>query len=95
MQKFNALQKFSSAQVWRVVVAVVTTTCNFSFSRLEFFISLGYPCLVHYPWLAIDFIPKLFSVKVKVLGGGICAYGWVTILLYCLWLNEHTHFSNT
>jgi hypothetical protein len=29
-----------------------------------------------------------------VLGGGICAYGWVTILLYCLWLNEHTHFSN-
>jgi hypothetical protein len=22
------------------------------------------------------------------------AYGWVTILLYCLWLNEHTYFSN-
>jgi hypothetical protein len=30
-----------------------------------------------------------------VLGGGISAYGWVTILLNCLWLNEHTHFSNT
>jgi hypothetical protein len=28
-----------------------------------------------------------------VLGGGIRAYGWVTILLYCLWLNKHTHFS--
>jgi hypothetical protein len=37
----------------------------------------------------------LLSVKVKVLGGGINAYGWVTILLYCLWLNEHTHFTNT
>jgi hypothetical protein len=36
----------------------------------------------------------LLSVKVKVLGGGIRTYGWVTILLYCLWLNEHTHFYN-
>jgi hypothetical protein len=36
----------------------------------------------------------LLSVKVKVLRGGISAYGWVTILLYCLWLNEHTHFIN-
>jgi hypothetical protein len=31
----------------------------------------------------------ILSVKVKVLGGGLCAYGWVTILLYCLWKNEH------
>jgi hypothetical protein len=30
-----------------------------------------------------------------VLGGGIRVYGWVTILLYCLWLNEHIHFSNS
>jgi hypothetical protein len=22
------------------------------------------------------------------------ASGWVTILLYCLWLNEYTYFSN-
>jgi hypothetical protein len=29
------------------------------------------------------------SVKVKVLKGGLCAYGWVTKLLYCLWKNEH------
>jgi hypothetical protein len=42
------------------------------------------------PWLEIGLLPKLFySVKVKVLGGGLCAYGWVTILLYCLWKNEH------
>jgi hypothetical protein len=29
-----------------------------------------------------------------VLGGGISADGWVTILRYCLWLNEHTQYSN-
>jgi hypothetical protein len=23
------------------------------------------------------------------------AYGWVTILLYCLWLNEHTYYFLT
>jgi hypothetical protein len=33
-------------------------------------------------WIASRII---FSVKVKVLGGGLCAYGWVTIFLYCLW----------
>jgi hypothetical protein len=27
----------------------------------------------------------ILSDKVKVLGGGLCAYGWVTILLYFLW----------
>jgi hypothetical protein len=40
-------------------------------------------------WSAIGII---LSVKVKVLGGGLCAYGWVTILLYCLWKNEHISF---
>jgi hypothetical protein len=34
------------------------------------------------------------SVKVKVLGSGLCAYGWVTILLYSLRLNEHNYYSN-
>jgi hypothetical protein len=33
----------------------------------------------------------ILSIKVKVLGGGLCAYGWVTILLYFLWKNEHIH----
>jgi hypothetical protein len=27
----------------------------------------------------------ILSIKVKVLEGGLFAYGWVTILLYCLW----------
>jgi hypothetical protein len=37
----------------------------------------------------------LLYVKVKVLGSGLCAYGWVTILLYCLWKNNHIYlFSN-
>jgi hypothetical protein len=37
-------------------------------------------------WLAIWISSEIIlSVKVKVLGGGLCAYGWVTILLYCLW----------
>jgi hypothetical protein len=30
-----------------------------------------------------------------VLRGGIRAYVWVTISLYCLCLNKHTHFSNS
>jgi hypothetical protein len=51
---------------------------------------LGTLALVGY-WFSIKI---LFSVKVKVLEGGISAYGWVTILLYCLCLNEHTHFTN-
>ena len=37
----------------------------------------------------------ILSIKVKVLGGGLCAYGWVTILLYCLWKNEHISFILT
>jgi hypothetical protein len=47
--------------------------------------------LVSY-WSATKII---LSVKVKVFGGGLCAYGWVTILLYRLWKNEHVSlFSN-
>jgi hypothetical protein len=34
----------------------------------------------------------ILFVKVKVLGGGLCVYGWVTILLYCLWKKEHISF---
>jgi hypothetical protein len=48
---------------------------------------LGERCgtLVSY-WSASKII---LSVKVKVLGDALCAYGWVTILLYFLWKNEH------
>jgi hypothetical protein len=51
----------------------------------------GALALVGY-WFATKII---LSVKVKVLGGGLCAYGWVTILLYCLWKNEHIHLFLT
>ena len=37
---------------------------------------------------------ELFSTKVKVLGVA-SSYGWVTILLYCLWLNEHIRYFLT
>jgi hypothetical protein len=56
--------------------------------------SLGERCatLVGY-WSASKII---LSVKVKVLGGGLYAYGRVTIFLYCIWKNEHISlFSNT
>jgi hypothetical protein len=42
------------------------------------------PTLVGY-WSSTRII--LF-VKFKVIGGGLCAYVWVAILLYCLWKNE-------
>jgi hypothetical protein len=36
--------------------------------------------------LVLGFASKIILfVKVKVLGGCLCAYGWVTMLLYCLW----------
>jgi hypothetical protein len=72
--------------------------CNLQFQFFwvglfdQFWLSLlGTLALVGY-WFAIEI---LLSVKVKVLGGGINVYGWVTILLYFLWLKEHTHFTNT
>jgi len=46
----------------------------------------------------LDWILRLwFSSKIILSGlrwsGVASAYGWVTILLYCLWWNEHTYFS--
>ena len=41
----------------------------------------GVLALVGY-WFSTKII---LSFKAKVLGGGLCAYGWVKILLYCLW----------
>jgi hypothetical protein len=52
---------------------------------------LGALALVGY-WSAFGII---LSVKVKVLKVGLCAYGWVTILLYCLWRNKHISYILT
>jgi hypothetical protein len=99
----SQLHKTSGAQVWRgnaaTTVAIGILAFGSTFSWLWFGISawslvilawcasLGERCatLVGY-WSASRII---LSVKVKVLGVGLCAYGWVTILLYCLWKNEH------
>jgi hypothetical protein len=79
-------------QVWRgaAAVAAVAATC-ISISRLDFLLGLWIYLLDIVALVGYLFATKiLLPVKVKVLGGGLCAYGWVTILLYCLWLNEHT-----
>jgi hypothetical protein len=52
---------------------------------------LGALALVVY-WSATKII--LF-VKVKVLGGGLCAYGWVKIFLYFPMVKRAHPFSNT
>jgi hypothetical protein len=49
--------------------------------------TLGERCATLVGYLSASRI--IMSVMVKVLGGVLCAYGWVTILLYCLWKNEH------
>jgi hypothetical protein len=93
----SQLHKTSGAQVWRGIAAgaALISVLDWRFSWLWFGISawslvilywcasLGERCatLVGY-WISFGII--LF-VKVKVLRGGLCAYGWVTILLYFLW----------
>jgi hypothetical protein len=36
------------------------------------------------PWLAIGLLPELFCLSRLRCSGGLCAYGWVKILLYYL-----------
>jgi hypothetical protein len=99
----SQLHKTSSAQVWRgsEVAVAATGILDFgcTFSQLWFVLFAW--SLVILSWCASlgersttlviywsDF-RIILSVKVKVLGGGLCAYGWVTILLYCLCKNKH------
>jgi hypothetical protein len=99
----SQLHKTSGAQVWRGSVAATAATrildFGWTFSWLWFGLSawslvilsscdsLRERCatLVGH-WYASRII---ISIKVKVLEGGLCAYGWVIILLYCLSKNEH------
>jgi hypothetical protein len=106
----SQLHKTSGAQVWRGSAAATAATGILAFGwtwslgyGLDFLLGFwlfllgalplekGALPLVGY-WSATGII---LSVKVKVLGGGLCAYGWVTILLYCLWKNEHISFILT
>jgi hypothetical protein len=105
LQKSSAhCRNLVSAQVWRVVVAATSATCIFSF-RLG--LSLGYglefsPCALALERGTLHLLairPRVcfqnYSLSRLRCSGVALAYGWVTILLYCLWLNEHTYFSNT
>jgi hypothetical protein len=97
----SQMHKTSDAQVWRGIATATAAAATgisvlaWTFSWLWFGLSawflvilawcasLGERCAtwVDY-WIASKII---LSIKVKVLGGGLYAYGWVTILLYCLW----------
>ena len=97
----SQLHKTSGAQVWRGSAAATgilafgwTWSLGYGLDFLLGFwllllgvlpLEKGALALVGY-WSATGII---LSVKVKVLRGGLCAYGWVTILLYCLWKNAH------
>jgi hypothetical protein len=52
----------------------------------QFWLSL---CIRHC-WLLVFF--QNHSLSRLRCSGVASVYGWVTILLYCLWLNEHIHY---
>jgi hypothetical protein len=104
----SQLHKASGAQVWRGVVVVVAAIGKFWFwlglsfgYGLEFLLGrwlflLGALALERgmLPRLAIS--PKVFiqnySLSMLRCSGVASAYGWVKILLYYPWLNEHTYY---
>jgi hypothetical protein len=49
-------------------------------------------CISH-GWLLVFF--RNHSMSRLRCSGVASAYGWVTILLYCLWLNKHIHYFLT
>jgi hypothetical protein len=90
-------------QVWRVAAAAATATCIFGF-RLGLSLGYGLEIFLGMITLESDALP-LLSIRPRVCFHNYSllrlrcsrvasAYGWVTILLYCLWLNENTYFSN-
>jgi hypothetical protein len=77
---------------------------HFRFSALDSLIEFCYSCLVHYPWrelhhLCLAIKPRVFfqnhSLSRLRCSWVASAYGWVKILLYCLWLNKHIHYFLT
>ena len=65
---------------------------------------LCYSCLVRYPWREVRHLCLAIKPRVCFQNNSLSrlrclgvasAYGWVTILLYCLWLNEHIHYFLT
>jgi hypothetical protein len=95
------LQKFSCAQVWRVVAAATTATCVFIFS-LGLSFGYGLDFMLGMLTLESDTLPLLvigtrvffhnYSLSRLRCSRVASTYVWVTILLYCLWLNENTYY---
>jgi hypothetical protein len=92
------------AHVLGEVAAGSYAICIFGFSRLDSLIIFCYSCFVRYPWrevchLCLAIKPRVcfhnLSLSRLRCSGVDSAYGWVTILLYCLWLNEHIHYILT
>ena len=95
------------AQVWR---RVVIASSKFRFwlglslgYGLDSLINSCYFCLVCYPWRKVRHLCLAIQTRACFLNdslsrlrcsGVVSTYGWVTILLYCIWLNDHTYFSN-
>jgi hypothetical protein len=103
LQKFSVhCKNLASAQIWRVAAAVATATSIFGF-RLGLYLGYGLDFLLGMLALESGTLPllafgprglllELFSLSRLRCSGVASAYGWVTILLYCLWLNEHTYY---
>jgi hypothetical protein len=106
---FSQLHKISGVKVWRSAVAAPATgilTFGWTWS-----LGYGLDFLLGFWLFLLGVLPLekgalalvgygsatriILSVKVKVLEGDLCAYDWVTILLYCLWKNEHVYFNLT
>ena len=91
-----------SPQVWRVAAVATTATSIFGF-RLGLSIGYGLDFMLGMlalesgtlPWMA--FGPRVCFQNYSLFQGLGCsgvasAYGWVTIFLYLIWLNEHTYY---
>ena len=97
----SQLHKTSGAQVWRGTVAAVAATATGILVWLGLSLGYGLYFLLGLwlfllgalalekgvlHWLVIALLPELFCLsRLRCSRGGLCAYGWVTILLYYLW----------
>jgi hypothetical protein len=86
----------SGAHDWRraATTAVVTWSLVYGLDFLLGALALDIGTL--FGWLSVLVFASgiILAVKVKVLGGGLCAYGWVTICDIVYGENEHTYYFN-
>jgi hypothetical protein len=88
-------RNWASVQVWRVAVAICILSLGSDFLLVmvglfdQSWLSLCISC----GWLLVCL--QNHSLSRLRCSGVASAYGWVTILLYCPWLNEHIHYFLT